>query len=115
LYAGTTTFTDGTRTYSYPSSQPNDSFVLAGTWTVGDESITAGANAAIKLNFNAGNIYLDVGGTGTLTATADGKTTTYQVSGAPDIYQLLNRTTSETGVLTVSLSAGLEAYSFTYG
>lgn len=35
--------------------------VLAGTWTIGQESITAGQGAGITLAFHASKVYLDVG------------------------------------------------------
>lgn len=106
---------DGTDTYSYPASLPANTFALAGGWTVADESITSGAGAGIKLNFDADDVYLDVGGTGTVTATFDGKTTTYPVSGAPDIYTVVSGTTARSGTLTLTFSPGLSAYSFTFG
>jgi hypothetical protein len=56
-----------------------------------------------------------VGGTGTITATVNGKTTTYTVSGAPDIYTLVRRSSLERATIQVALSAGLSAYSFTFG
>jgi cytochrome c biogenesis protein CcdA/thiol-disulfide isomerase/thioredoxin len=114
-YAGSTPLEPGTATFRYPSSLPDDAFALDGTWSVSDESLTTQSTAGITLNFDADDIYLDVGGTGTLTATVDGKTTTYPVSGAPDIYQVLNRTSAERGNLQLTLSAGLTAYSFTFG
>jgi hypothetical protein len=79
------------------------------------ESITAGEDAGIALNFLADDVYLDVGGTGTLTVTVDGVTTRYRVSGAPNIYPILRRDQQESGVLQVNLSPGLSAYSFTFG
>jgi Thioredoxin like C-terminal domain len=82
---------------------------------VGDESITAKDKAGIALNFLAGDVYLDVSGTGTLAVTVDGATSTYRVSGAPNIYTVLHRSTSKTGILQVTLSPGLSAYSFTFG
>ena len=108
----------GTDTYNYPLEVPQDEFSLGGTWTVTDESITAVAGAApagIKINFSADDVYLDVGGTGTLTATVDGKTTTYPVSGAPNIYTLVSVANPERRTLAVTLSPGLSAYSFTFG
>ncbi|MBL7488309.1 cytochrome c biogenesis protein DipZ [Frankia sp. AgB1.9] len=105
----------GRRTFSYPQALPDDAFALAGTWTVGEEALTAEENAGIELNFFAGAAYLDVGGTGTITATLDGKTTTYQVSGAPNIYTLADRPSPARDTLTVILSPGLTAYSFTFG
>jgi hypothetical protein len=56
-----------------------------------------------------------VGGTGTITATVDGKTTSYPVSGAPNIYTLVDVPKQERSSLQVTLSPGLSAYSFTFG
>ncbi len=60
-------------------------------------------------------MYLDVGGTGTVTATVDGTTTSYQVAGAPNIYTLVDRPSQSRDALQVALSPGLTAYSFTFG
>jgi cytochrome c biogenesis protein CcdA/thiol-disulfide isomerase/thioredoxin len=116
-YAGNESgaYAQGTNTYSYPSDIPQDYFGLTGTWNVGEQDITSGANAGIKLNFDADDVYLDVGGTGTITATYNGKTTTYKVSGAPDIYTVVGGSSVQTGTVTIKLSSGLSAYSFTFG
>jgi cytochrome c biogenesis protein CcdA/thiol-disulfide isomerase/thioredoxin len=106
---------NGTKSFSYPQNVQLGYFALTGTWAVDDESITARNDAGIALNFLAEDIYLDVSGTGTLTVTVDGKTTTYQVSGAPNIYPVLHRDTQETGVIKIALSPGISAYSFTFG
>jgi cytochrome c biogenesis protein CcdA/thiol-disulfide isomerase/thioredoxin len=114
-YAGDSPLGSGTKTFAAPSSVPDDGFALGGTWSIGKESLTARSNAAIALNYDAHDVYLDVGGTGTLTVTAGGKTTTYKVSGAPNIYTLVHDGTQERATLRVTLSPGLKAYSFTYG
>jgi thiol-disulfide isomerase/thioredoxin len=106
---------NGTHTYHYPAHIDPGYFALTGTWSVTGESITAGKNAGIALNFLADDVYLDVGGTGTLTVTVDRTTTRYRVSGAPNIYPVLHRDHQESGVLQVDLSPGLSAYSFTFG
>jgi cytochrome c biogenesis protein CcdA/thiol-disulfide isomerase/thioredoxin len=114
-YGGDGGLYSGTSTFSYPSSLARGAFALTGTWSVADEALTSKAGAGIELNYLANDIYLDVGGTGTLTATVDGKTTTYPVSGAPDIYTLRHGATQGQGTLRVTLSPGLSAYSFTFG
>ncbi len=106
---------DGTSDYTYPKSLPDNEFGLSGSWTVGDESITSGAGAGIELDYLASDVYLDVGGTGTITATVDGKTTSYAVSGAPDIYTLVSTANPRDDTVTVTLTPGLMAYSFTFG
>ncbi len=113
-YAGHAPLGSGTRTFADLSSVPDDAFTLGGTWSVGEESLTAKSNASIALNYDAHDVYLDVGGTGTLTVNAGGKTTTYKVSGAPNIYTLVHGP-QRRATIHVTLSPGLEAYSFTYG
>ena len=105
----------GTSTLRFPATVPVNGWALAGGWTVGGEFLTAGADARLRLHFLAREVYLDVGGTGTITATVDGRTTTYQVSGAPNIYTVVTGDSSKQRILDVTLSPGLKAYSFTYG
>ena len=106
---------NGTGTFTAPSGVPEDEFGLSGTWTINDESITAGADAGIVLNFKAKDVYLDLSGTGTAAVTVDGQTTEYVISGTPNIYPIVEQAKSERGRLTVALSPGLSAYSFTFG
>jgi thiol-disulfide isomerase/thioredoxin len=103
-------------THAFRATQPAaNQFTLAGTWSVGAQALTARKDSSISLNFSADDVYLDVSGTGTLTATLDGRTTTYRVSGAPDIYTVVSGSAPRSGTLKVTLSPGLSAYSFTFG
>jgi cytochrome c biogenesis protein CcdA/thiol-disulfide isomerase/thioredoxin len=106
----------GTDGYTVPPTVPISQFALGGFWTVAEEDLTSGKNASIVLHFDASNVYLDVGGTGTLVATVNGKATMFHVSGAPDIYPVVssNRAPQEATV-TITLTPGLNAYSFTFG
>jgi cytochrome c biogenesis protein CcdA/thiol-disulfide isomerase/thioredoxin len=113
-YGGATS-AGGTQPFRFPARLGDNEWALSGTWTVGGEDLTSGRNAAIELNFNAANVYLDVGGTGTITATVNGKSTSYRVSGAPDIYTVVHLVRQQSGTLMVTLSPGLNAYSFTFG
>ncbi len=117
-FAGSPPLAAGARTYTFPAAVPDDQFALSGVWAAGDESITAQHDSAIRLNFHAGAVYIDVGGTGTMEATVDGRISTIQVSGAPDAYPLVPPDPSgkvRRSTLTVALSPGLTAYSFTFG
>ncbi len=98
-----------------PAILPANTFALTGAWTIGQESITAGEGAGITLAFHASNVYLDVGGTGTLTVSAVGTTKVIAVSGAPDIYTVATGQPARNGTVTIKLSPGLQAYSFTFG
>ena len=114
-YQGDTGLQPGMGTFTIPRKLDDDSFGLAGTWAVTDESITATKDAVIALNYTAGNVYLDLSGAGTLTVTANNTTRTYAVAGAPNIYTVVHNATPNAGTLKATLSPGLSAYSFTFG
>ena len=54
-------------------------------------------------------------GTGTLTVSGGGGTKTIDVSGAPDIYTVVDEDSPVSGIVSIELSPGLKAYSFTFG
>jgi cytochrome c biogenesis protein CcdA/thiol-disulfide isomerase/thioredoxin len=112
-YHGSTRYATGQ--FTAPATLPADSFALAGAWTIGQESITAGNGAGITLAFHASKVYLDVGGTGTLTVSAGGTSKVIRVSGAPDIYTVATEQPARDGTVAIRLSPGLQAYSFTFG
>lgn len=112
-YHGSTPYVSGQ--FAPPATVPANSFALAGTWTIGQESITAGQGAGITLAFHASKVYLDVGGTGTLTVSAGGTSKIIRVFGAPDIYTVATEQPAGDGTVTIRLSPGLAAYSFTFG
>lgn len=112
-YHGSTPYASGQ--FTAPGTLPANSFALAGAWTIGQESITAGKGAGITLAFHASKVYLDVGGTGTLTVSAGGTSQVIRVSGAPDIYTVATEQPARDGTVTIRLSPGLQAYSFTFG
>ena len=114
-FAGPTPLVAGSKTYQYPATVPNNEYALSGEWSAADESITAGKQATIRLKYFAADVYLDVGGTGSMTATVNGRKTEYSISGAPNIYQLVTGDRTQRGTLDVALSPGLTAYSFTFG
>ncbi|HTZ09345.1 MAG TPA: cytochrome c biogenesis protein DipZ [Acidimicrobiales bacterium] len=103
-------------TYQFPSGLPTDYLAFAGTWTIGSEEATAGADARIELAFEADDVYLVLGGTGTVGVSVDGThTRTVAVSGIPRLYTMVRAGHDETGTLVLSLSPGVEAYDFTFG
>ena len=112
-YAGAGRYATGQ--FTTPARLPANSFGLAGSWTVAPQSITAGNGAEIKLAYNASDVYLDVGGTGTLTVSSGGASKVIRVSGAPDIYTVATEQPAGDGTVTIRLSPGLQAYSFTFG
>ena len=115
-YRGDRAYLPGTATFDLPAQLPEDAFALRGRWTLDDQSATpAGDGDAIALNYHARDVYLVVGGTGTVTVTRDGQTTRIPVSGPPNMRQLVAGDTDGGGHVEIGLSRGLQAYSLTYG
>ncbi|WP_439380716.1 cytochrome c biogenesis protein DipZ [Amycolatopsis lexingtonensis] len=100
-----------TRGYTFPAAVDPDTFALDGTWTADPEHLTAGPGARLRLSFRATSVHLVLGGTGTVTVDA---TRTIAVGGPPTLYTVLDGQ-SGPGEVTLSLSPGTQAYSFTFG
>jgi cytochrome c biogenesis protein CcdA/thiol-disulfide isomerase/thioredoxin len=115
-YVANSSFTPGgTAAYTLPATVPPDSFALGGTWTSTSQDVMAGKAAQIELSFQADDVYLVLGGTGTLQVSVNGKhTKTVTVSGVPRLYTLVHGA-YQTATLTLAMSPGIEAYDFTFG
>lgn len=115
-YGGTGEYKSGTATFSYPAQLANDKFALTGRWNLDDQGATAdGDDSAIRLNYTAKNVYAVVGGTGTITVTRDGKTTTTPIGGAPTLHQIVADNDAHRDQLDMRVSPGLQVFSFTFG
>ncbi|QNJ95614.1 cytochrome c biogenesis protein DipZ [Mycolicibacterium fluoranthenivorans] len=115
-YGGTGTYDQGTATFDLPARLADDTFALRGPWRLDYQGATAGADGAqIALNYHARNVYLVVGGTGTVEVTTSGGTRRIPVRGPPNMRQIVAGDSAGPGHLDVTLSQGLQAYSFTYG
>jgi len=115
-YAGGGSYDEGKANFTFPASLPDDSFALQGPWALDYEGATADSDASsIELNYHAKNVYIVVGGTGTLTVTRDGKTTTLPVSGPPQSHQIVADRDGTRASLQVHATPGLQVFSFTYG
>ena len=89
---------------------------MSGTWTEHAEEATAGAGARLELGFQARDVYLVMGGTGTVDVSVDGThTQTVPVGGVPKLYTLAQGASIRTGVMLLAVSPGVEVYDFTFG
>jgi cytochrome c biogenesis protein CcdA/thiol-disulfide isomerase/thioredoxin len=114
-YVGKTPVPDKEATYAFPSSVPENTLSYAGKWTIGSESIRSGPNARLRLNFEARDVYVVLGGHGSVTATIDGKPAgTLHVNGQR-LYTVRSSPNWEQALLELRFSPGVEAYSFTFG
>jgi len=115
-YAGKGVYDEGGATFAYPPVLPDDSFALQGPWALDYQGATADSDSSsIKLNYHAKNVYIVVGGTGSLSVTRDGKTTTVPVSGPPTSHQIVSNKDVARATLDVRASKGIQVFSFTYG
>ncbi|MDT5176686.1 MAG: hypothetical protein QOJ95_884 [Mycobacterium sp.] len=115
-YAGAGVYDQGEATFALPAQLGEDSFALKGRWALDYQGATAvDDGATIALNYHAKNVYLVVGGSGDVTVTRDGKTSVIPVSGPPNMRQIVAGGGDDAGHVDVSLSKGLQAFSFTYG
>jgi hypothetical protein len=102
--------------YRAPANVDSDTFALSGTWTGGSETLTAGSNALLELNYQADYVYLVMGGSGTVNVAVNGApTSTISVSGVPKLYTLVSNGGGKRALLTLSMSPGVQAYDFTFG
>ena len=114
---GATPAENAPATYEFPSSLGSGEFALRGVWTDHAQEATAGKGAALELSYQAQDIYLVIGGTGTVkVAAGDGTApTTIDVSGVPRLYTLFHSTSTSVGTLVLTVSPGVQAYDFTFG
>ena len=114
--AGQSVQEDQMATYHAPTSIPEDEYAYDGAWSIGDEASTAGQGASLTLDFEAKDVYLVLGGSGTVRVSVDGRTNqTVVVGGVPRLYQLVGRSSYQQGLLDLAVSPGVQAYDFTFG
>jgi cytochrome c biogenesis protein CcdA/thiol-disulfide isomerase/thioredoxin len=102
--------------YHFPSSLPLGALGLAGTWTDNAQEATAGPGAQMELGFLAKDVYLVLGGSGTLSVSENGQhLRTITISGIPRLYTLYQAGSQTSGVLQLRASPGVQAYDFTFG
>ena len=115
-YGGSSSYDQGSATFSYPPALAANSFALTGPWSLDYQGATAnGDNSAIKLNYHAKNVYIVAGGTGTLTTVENGEPTTLPITGPPTSHRIVAGDQLTNGTLEVRPSKGVQVFSFTYG
>ena len=102
--------------YRFPERLARDQLAYAGRWTVETSRIVAGANARLRLRFQASNIYLVLAGSGQVRSFVDGREArTIAVAGTPRLYTIARFPTNKRGLLELHFSPGVEGYAFTFG
>jgi cytochrome c biogenesis protein CcdA/thiol-disulfide isomerase/thioredoxin len=102
--------------YHFPASLPLGGLGLSGIWTEHAQEATAGSGARLELGFLAQDVYLVLGGSGTINVSINGHhTQTITIGGIPRLYTLYQAASDTTGNLLLRASPGVQAYDFTFG
>jgi len=114
---GTDSFPENAPTvFHFPQTLPLGGLGLSGTWADHAQEATAGPGAELELGFFAKDVYLVLGGSGTVEESINGRhTATINVGGVPRLYTLYRASTTGTGTLLLRVSPGVQAYDFTFG
>ncbi len=114
--AGQTIQEDVMAAYPAPSAIPPDEYAYSGQWSIGNESSTAGPGATLLINFEAKDVYLVLGGSGSVVVSVNGHPQrTLEVGGEPKLYQLVGSPSPQRALLTLAATPGIQAYDFTFG
>jgi hypothetical protein len=115
-YTGTQIVPDKPAHYTFPSSLFSNAFSYDGTWRVGAEAITAIKDARLRLDFQAKNVYIVLGGKGSVQVLIDGRHTKTLRVDAERLYTVrASSTLASQALLELRFTPGVQAYSFTFG
>ncbi len=115
-YGGDGAYRAGRGTFTLPESQPDDTFALEGEWEIQTQFATPASDGArVRLSYRASEVRMVLAGSGEIIVrTEDGQRRVIEIDGTPRSYQLLEGD-AESGVLSVEIPPGIQAYSFTFG
>jgi thiol-disulfide isomerase/thioredoxin len=115
-YTGTQIVPDKLAQYTFASSLYSNALSYDGTWRVGSEQIAAIKDARLRLDFQAKDVYIVLGGKGTVQVLIDGKQTKTLRVAAEKLYTVrASNTLAAHALLELRFSPGVQAYSFTFG
>ena len=114
-YTGSLLYPDRPADYRFAGSLPENDLTYAGRWTVEREKIVAGPKARLRLHFHAEDVYVVLGGHGTVRAFVDGKPTGALNVDSFRLYTVRASHRLVDATLELRFTPGVEAYSFTFG
>jgi hypothetical protein len=114
-YVGSKLAPDVSAPYRFATSIPHNELSYSGEWRVRADRIVAGEGARLRLEFRASNVYIVLGGRGSVRALIDGKPTSTIKVDAQRLYTVRASKRSIDALLELRFSPGIQAYSFTFG
>ncbi|HZR14818.1 MAG TPA: cytochrome c biogenesis protein DipZ, partial [Acidimicrobiia bacterium] len=114
-YTGSRLAPDRFATYQAAVSLPQNGLTYGGSWRVEAQQIVAGRGAFLRLHFHAKNVYIVLGGRGTVRATIDGRPAGTIYVNAYRLYTVRSSAKVADATLELQFSPGVRGYSFTFG
>lgn len=116
-FGGGSAYRAGTREFTLPDDQPDDSFALGGGWTVETQYATpSGDTGSVRLNYHAAEVRMVVAGSGeVIVRDGTGDEQRIRVEGTPRSYALAEAGEVVEGTFTLEIPNGVQVYSFTFG
>lgn len=114
-YVGSPLVPGSLASYRFARTLPGDDVTYAGRWNVQPDRIVAGAGARLRLHFLAEDVYVVLGGRGTVHELVDGRPTGTLRVDAYRLYTVRASSRRIAAVLELRFSPGVQAYSFTFG
>ncbi len=105
----------GVSVYTFPPSLGPNQLAYSGRMRLDPQRIVAVSNARLRLRFLARNVYLVLGGKGTVQVLVDGKPERTVRVTQDRLYTLVDGTKTREGLLELRFSPGVSAYAFTFG
>jgi len=114
-YAGSPIAQNVEADYRFPKRLGSDDLAYAGRWLVQSEKIVAVSGARLRLNFHAQSVHLVLGGRGVVGVAVDGRKLAPVRVTEDRLYRLASFSRVRDGLLELSFTPGVQAYSFTFG
>jgi cytochrome c biogenesis protein CcdA/thiol-disulfide isomerase/thioredoxin len=101
--------------YQPSTTLPQNELTYGGSWKIGSQQIVAGPGAFLRLHFHAEDVYVVLGGRGTVQALVNGKPLKTISVDAYRLYTVRASNTVGDATLELRFSPGVKGYSFTFG
>jgi cytochrome c biogenesis protein CcdA/thiol-disulfide isomerase/thioredoxin len=114
-YVGTPVSPNKVGRYRLPDPLPQNTVAYGGRWKVDAERATAVRDAHLALHFQAKNVYIVLGGRGTVRASIGGKVVKTIPVTAQKLYTVRTSKRADDATVDLAFTPGVQAYSFTFG
>jgi cytochrome c biogenesis protein CcdA/thiol-disulfide isomerase/thioredoxin len=114
-YVGTVPTFGHEALYRFPAAVPQNALAYDGRWRLATQQAVAGAGARLRFHFYARNVYVVLGGKGTVQVLVGGKPVKTLDVTEYKLYTAVAGKRARDGVLELRFSPGVRGYSFTFG